>query len=507
MSIGFQHLLTLETMARANYQRALSYGGAALFLLTVLPVLLIAKPASTANENLPNIIFILADDLGYGDLGCYGQHQIRTPNLDEMAAQGMRFTNAYAGATVCAPSRCVLMTGFHGGHCQVRGNIDATTPGAALRQNDITLAQVLKQAGYTTGIIGKWGLGEEKVNKQALPRQKGFDYFFGYLKQGHAHNYYPNYLWRNESKVELPNVLSAKRGITEKKQVYSQDLFANEALSFIRKNQKQPFFLYLAFTLPHVNNEAGNNGMEIPDLGEYSNKNWPEPEKGYAAMVSRMDSDIGRVLNLLKELKIDENTLVIFASDNGPAREGGRDPSFHNSNGPLRGYKGHVTEGGIRIPFIARWPGQIAPGSTNDSPIGFVDVMATLAKLSGTTAPSDNDGTDFSPTLLSKTQPELEDRFMYWEWNKNGLQQQSARWRNWKALRNPKTKSLELYDLSNDSGEAHDLAAGHPDVVVKFKAYFAKARSESENWPVAVKPARAKKSASQTGKHVSLKAL
>jgi uncharacterized sulfatase len=452
-----------------------------------------ASPATAAPDNRkPNIIFILADDLGYGDVGCYGQQRIRTPSIDRMAAEGLRFTDAYAGATVCAPSRCVLMTGLHGGHARIRGNGQPGDPGRSLLADDVTVGRVLKDAGYATGIIGKWGLGDPKVARPGLPRQHGFDYFFGYYRHGHAHNYYPNYLWRNESTVKLPNVISKdpalKNNVAEKKVAYSHDLLAEDALKFVRDHKDHPFFLYLCFTIPHANDEAGDHGMEVPDYGAYADLDWPEPQKGHAAMITRMDRDIGQLFAQLKELGLDDNTLVIFTSDNGPHREGGNDPDFNDSNGPLRGYKGNVTEGGIRVPFIARWPGRVAAGTTSESPIHFADVLPTLAKLGGGRAPGGIDGVDFSTMLLGSEQPELADRFFYWEHNRDGLRAQAARWRQWKAVRDPKTKRIELYDLAADVGETNDLATEHPEIVAKFDEYIRTARSDSPNWPVTLPP-------------------
>ncbi len=461
----------------------------------------IANTLALADANKPNIIFILADDLGYGDLGCYGQKRIQSPQLDRMAAEGMRFTNAYAGATVCAPSRCVLMTGLHNGHGRVRGLDPPYLPGLYLTDRDVTVAEVLKDAGYSTGLIGKWGLGVVKPQweaaEQGLPRRQGFDYFYGYLTHGHAHNYYPDFLWRNESKARLANVLSTKpeyKGlVAEKKVDYAPDFLTKDSLKFIRKHKDQPFFLYLPFTIPHANDEAGDKGMEVPDLGQYANTDWPESEKGYAAMITRMDGDIGRLLALLKELKIDDNTLVIFSSDNGPHKEGGCQPEFFDSNGPLRGMKGDLTEGGIRVPLIARWPGHVPSGKTSESPVYFADVLPTLASIGGGKAPANIDGLDFSPTLSGHNQPELTNRFLYWEYNKNGLQKQAARWRNWKAVKAPYTKPLKLYDLANDVGETHDVAAEHPDIVAKLEAYIRTARTDTPDWPVPPQASRSNK--------------
>ncbi len=473
--------------------------------LCVLPFVVtsvtIGREASSARSpsygHKPNIIFIMADDLGYGDLGCYGQKQIKTPQIDRMAAEGLRFTQAYAGASVCAPSRCVLMTGINQGRARVRGNIHATKPAAALRAEDVTVARVLKNAGYTTALIGKWGLGEPTKNQQGLPRHQGFDYFFGYLKQGHAHNYYPDYLWRNESKVTLPNVISddpaLKHNVAAKKVEYSHDLFVTDALKFVRDHKDEPFFLYLPFTIPHANDEAGKKGMEVPDYGQYANRDWPDPEKGYAAMVTRLDGDVGRLLALLKELKLDDNTLVIFTSDNGPHHEGGFDPDFFDSNGPLRGYKGGVTEGGIREPMIARWPGHVPAGEVTNAPVYFADMLPAFADLGGGKAPTNIDGIDITPTLKGKSQPELSNRFIYWEFYKNGVVAQSARWQHWKAVRDPKTKKMELYDLTTDVGEARDVAAQHPDVAAKFADFFRTARTETPGWPMATKADRGPK--------------
>ncbi|HEX4413211.1 MAG TPA: arylsulfatase [Lacipirellulaceae bacterium] len=478
---------TIMTMAR----RGFCFGLVCIAWLVSVDAQAGKSEPSKSTERRPNIIFILADDLGYGDVGCYGQKQIKTPQLDQMAADGLRFTQAYAGAPVCAPSRCVLMTGLHQGHARVRGNVEAMSLPATLLADDVTVATVLKDAGYKTALIGKWGLGEPQKNAQGLPNRHGFDYFYGYLKQGHAHNYYPDYLWRNESKVKLPNVISddpaLRHNVSSKRVEYSHDLFAQETLKFVREHKDQPFFLDLSLTIPHANDEAGDKGMEVPSLGEYEKKDWPEPQKGYAAMVTRMDADIGRLFALLKELKIDDNTLVIFTSDNGPHQEGGFNPRFFDSNGPLRGFKGNVTDGGIREPMIARWPGHVPAGKTTDAPVYFADMMPTFAKLTGAKAPSGIDGVDISPTLDGKDQPALSERFMYWEFDRDGVVAQSARYGKWKADREPKTSKIELYDLSNDAGESHNVADEHADILAKFTEYFRTARKDSPTWPMVVK--------------------
>ncbi len=394
-----------------------------------------------------------------------------------LAAQGLRFTDCYAGSTVCAPSRCVLMTGRHTGHCRVRGN--ARVP---LEPGDITVAEVLKDAGYRTGLIGKWGLGEPGTTGH--PNRQGFDYFFGYLNQGHAHNYYPDYLWRNEQKVLYENVVA--KGVATKKVTYSQDLFAEEALKFVEQHKTRPFFLYLAFTAPHANNEAGDAGMEVPELGQYARADWPENQKAHAAMISRMDRDLGRLMEKLKALGIDDDTLVMFSSDNGPHREGGNDPEFNRSSGPLRGIKRSLHDGGIRVPFIARWPGHIAAGGTSDLPCYFADVLPTLAELAGGEMSKDIDGLSLVPTLLGEAKagrPQPRHEFLYWEFHEGGSKQ-AVRMGNWKGVRNKLNAPLELYLLTTDIGEANNVATEHPEEVAKMEAYLKTARTDSKEWPL-----------------------
>ncbi len=464
----------------------------ALMLLGLFSAWLPARAGAIAPAEKPNILFILADDLGYGDLGCYGQKLIQTPRLDRLAAEGLRFTDCYAGSTVCAPSRCVLMTGLHTGHCRVRGN--ALVP---LEPQDLTVAEVLKSAGYATGIIGKWGLGE--ADSTGIPNRQGFDYWFGYLNQRHAHNYYPAFLWRNLEQVRLHNEVPGTRpsqpfgtGVASKRVEYSHDLLIREALEFIGRHRNRPFFLYLALTIPHANNEAGKEGMEVPDYGPYGDRHWPAPEKGRAAMITRMDADVGRVLDCLRELGLDEKTIVFFSSDNGPHREGGSDPEFFRSSGPLRGFKRSLHDGGIRVPMLVRWPGKIRPG-TSDLPWGFWDVLPTLAELAGVTPPPGLDGISVVPTLLGRPgQPHHQ--FMYWEFHEGGSQQ-AVRMGPWKAIR-PWGGTLRLYDLRTDLGEAHDIAAEHPDIVAKIEAYLATARTESEHWPMRRAPSKTRGKAS-----------
>ena len=426
----------------------------------------------------PNIIFILADDLGYGDIGCYGQKMIKTPNIDRMAAEGVRFTQAYAGTAVCAPSRCCLMTGMDNGHTTIRGNISPAVP---LKPEDITVAEVLKSAGYKTRIIGKWGLGLE--NSSGTPDKKGFDEFFGYINQTLAHNYYPETLWRNNEKIVIEENLSGKKG------TYSHDLFEKEALDFISRHKFEPFFLYLSLTLPHANNELGTktgNGMEVPDYGPYAKENWPDPAKGYAAMITRMDDCVGKVLAELKTHGIDDNTIVFFTGDNGAGREGGYDPRFFNSSGPLRGIKRDLYEGGIREPMIARWPGHIKAGTTSDQIWAFWDFLPTAADIADVKAPAGIDGISMLPALLGK--PQQDHKYLYWELHEKGKFSQAVRMGDWKAVRLDIDKPIELYDIKNDLGETKNVAEQHPEIVAEMAEIMKTARTESPLWPIKKKP-------------------
>jgi len=436
----------------------------------------------------PNIIFILADDLGYGDIGCYGQKQIQTPNLDKMAADGIRFTQHYAGSTVCAPSRCVLMTGLHTGHCYVRGNKAVGEGEMPLPEGTFTLAKMLKEAGYATGIIGKWGLGGPGTT--GVPNNQGFDYFYGYLSQIHAHNYWPAYLWRNDEKVKLDNeVVTAQDGYAKgqgtaatKCVQYSHDLFAEESLKFVENNKDKSFFLYLTYTIPHANNEAGlvnRHGMEVPDYGIYKDKDWPEPQKGKAAMITRMDGDIGRLLAKLKDVGIEKNTLVIFSSDNGPAMEAGAEPEFFDSNGALRGMKRDLYEGGIRVPLIAYWPGKIKPGSVSGHISAFWDFLPTFAEIADVKAPENIDGISILPTLLGDGDKQKQHEYLYWEFHEKP-QAQAIRMGDFKAVFFVREKKLELYNLKTDLGEEKNVATEHAEVTEKIKEVIKTARTPSE---------------------------
>lgn len=432
----------------------------------------------------PNIIFILADDLGYGDLGCYGQTQIKTPNIDKLAAEGIRFTSCYAGSTVCAPSRCALMTGLHTGHAAIRGNA-----AVALQPSDITVAEILKTAGYHTGLIGKWGLGDQDTT--GIPPKKGFDEFVGYLNQAHAHDYYTDHLWHYD--VNRPP-LNGRQELPEnaggRKQLYTPDLFAMAATNFIRINkaapgQGQPFFLYLATIVPHANDEEGKrsgNGMQVPTDAPYSKESWPQVEKNKAAMITRLDDDIGALMKRLNEMKLDDNTIVFFTSDNGPHKEGGVDPNFFKSSGPLRGIKRDLYEGGIRVPMIVRWPGMIKPGQVSDQVWAFWDVLPTLAALVHAKVPDHLDGISMLPAILGQTQTN-QHAFLYWEFHEHGFQQ-AVRMGDWKAIRLEPGKPLELYDLSRDLGEKNNVADQNPEVVAKIEEYLKTARTTSDKWPI-----------------------
>jgi arylsulfatase A-like enzyme len=425
-----------------------------------------------ARMDQPNIVLILVDDLGYGDLGCYGQEKIKTLYLDQMAKEGLRFTSAYAGSTVCAPSRSSLMTGQHTGHTRVRGNAEVP-----LQTNDVTVAEILQKSGYITAMIGKWGLGLEDTSGE--PNRKGFTETLGYYDQTLAHNYFPESLWRNGQKLPLAGNKDGK------KEVYAPDLFARSAVNFMNQYKQSPFFLYFACTLPHANNELGRksgNGMEISSDHPYTGFDWPQPEKNKAAMITRIDVYVGMILDTIKKLNLDRQTIVIFTSDNGPHQEGGVDPAFFKSSGPLRGIKRDLYEGGIRVPAIVRWPGQVAPGTTSDFPWAFWDFLPTAAELAKAPLPDglQIDGQSIVPTLHGK--PQKPHDFLYWEFHEKGSQQ-AVRMGDWKAVRKF-GGALELYDLKSDLGETNNVASAHPDEVKRIEAYLSKARTESAEWPL-----------------------
>jgi arylsulfatase A-like enzyme len=429
--------------------------------------------ARAAGESRPNLIVVLADDLGYGNPGCYGGKQIDTPNMDRLASQGVRFTQAYAGSTVCAPSRCCLETGLHTGHARTRGNMYPNLP---LLPGTVSLGNVLKAAGYRTGLVGKWSLGQ--VGSTGYPLDQGYDDFLGYFSQTHAHNYYPEHLLDGrEARLLRGNMAKSRRDD------YAPDLFAERALEFLGSEDDRPFFLQFTTTIPHANNEMGRDtgdGMEIPSYGKYGSRDWPNQEKGFAAMVSRLDTDLGRMLDKLKETGKDEDTLVLFTSDNGPHREGGHDPEFFNDNGPLRGVKRDLYEGGIRVPTMVRWPGGVKPGRTSDHQWAFWDVLPTFAELAGVAVPGGLDGLSIVPELTgANTQPKHE--YLYWEFHEGGFVQ-AVRMGDWKAVKPAPGKALELYDLGSDVGEQVDVAEGNAGVVARMAEILRTARTPSEYW-------------------------
>jgi arylsulfatase A-like enzyme len=445
----------------------------------------LANAAEPARK--PNIVFILADDLGYGDVGGYGQAKIKTPNIDKLAKDGMRFTHAYAGSTVCAPSRCALMTGLHTGHCRTRGNGGGGSPRAnvPLTPDDFCVAELLKKAGYATALVGKWGLGEE--NSTGIPTKKGFDLFYGYLNQHHAHNYYPDYLIRNETREPIPRneQHATVENVAAKPTIYTPDLFLKESLAFVEANKARPFFLYFASTLPHANNEKtrhDKDGNEVPSDEPYTNENWPIQEKKKAAMITRLDRDIGTLLAKVDELDLAKDTIVIFTSDNGPHREGGNDPAFFASSGPFRGIKRAMTDGGIRVPFVVRWPAAVKAGTTSEHVTAFWDFLPTVADLLGQTKPGKTDGLSILPTLTGQGEQKTHE-FLYWEFHEGGTKQ-AVRHENWKAIRLAPGAKLELYDVVADPGEAKDVAAERPDVVARIEAYLKTARTESKEFPI-----------------------
>lgn len=437
----------------------------------------------------PSIIYILADDLGYGDLSCYGQKKFATPNLDRLAAEGIRFTDAYAGSTVCSPSRAAMMLGRHTGHLNIRGNGSDTT----LLPNELTVAELLQRAGYRTCLLGKWGLVNNE-NQPGVPQKKGFDEFFGYLSNSEAHDYYPAFLWRSFATSELRQGFEGKSPLPENangtKGTYTPDRFTDVALRYLQVNKPdqfnkyRPFFLFLSYTIPHANNEEGKrtgNGMQVPTDAPYAGENWPAPEKSKAAMIARMDAAIGKILEALQKLKIEENTVVIFSSDNGPHKEGGVDPKFLQSAGPFRGHKRDLTEGGIRVPLIVRWPARVATNQVSDLLTANWDFLPTAAEIAGVPPPKDIDGISIFPTLIGQTQTNRHN-YLYWEFHERGFQQ-AIRTANWKAIRPQAAEKLELYDLKGDPGEKKNVAEENPEVLAKFEKLFQEARTDSDRWP------------------------
>lgn len=445
-----------------------------------------ATSARGSLDQKPNIIFIMADDLGYKELGCYGQKKIKTPNVDELAAQGMCFTDYYCGSAVCAPSRCNLMTGKHGGHAYIRNNSevggwDSFRGQLPIPDDAVTVAELLKKQGYVTGAFGKWGLGE--VGSSGDPLNQGFDRFFGYNCQRHAHNLYPNYLVSDRGKVTLEG---NTRGLTGEK--YGPQMIADQMLKFIRENKDRRFFVYYPSVLPHLALQAPQE-----DIDQYKGK-WPEtPYKGksylphptpracYAAMISFLDKQVGRIMKLLEDLGLEDETIVFFTSDNGTTYLKGQvDYEFFDSVGPLRGLKGSLYEGGIRVPMVVRWPGRIRADSKTDHVAAHYDVMATLAEIAGAGPPENTDGTSFVPTLLSKPQQQRKPEYLFWDFGGYGGQL-AVRMGKWKGIKQNVRKNpdapLELYDLETDIGESNNVAEKYSAVAKKIERIMLEGRS------------------------------
>ena len=441
----------------------------------------------------PNIIFILIDDLNWGDLGCYGQQKIETPNIDRIANEGIKFNQAYCGNSVCAPSRSALLQGKHPGHARVRGN-SFEGYRESLQEEDFTVAMLLKQAGYNTGLFGKWGLG--LYNQPGLPNNMGFDQFFGYLNQGHAHCHYPEFLYHNKKRVFFPEngthyILENYRGEqyydengichplgikNPSKAKYAFDVYCKKSLEFVRENRENPFFLYLAYTPPH-------GSYIVPELGIYTNKDWPLSHKIYAAMVTRVDSEIGKLIQLLEELNIDENTLIIFASDNGNtssnAREGEIPTSiFFNSSSPTRGMKGNLYDGAFNVPAIARWPKYIHPGQESNHIWAFWDFLPTVADIIGVQPPGNIDGISFLPVLLGNSEEQKKHYFLYWEYK----QEQAVRMHEWYGYKNKQGK-LEVYNLKENPQQNNNLSSQFPEITKQINKIMKAEHTPSDVWP------------------------
>jgi len=476
------------------------------------------SPPSAEYTRPPNIIYILADDLGYGELGSYGQSLINTPHLDRLASEGMRFLQHYSGSSVCAPSRCTLLTGRHTGHCQVRDNyelggfLDEEERGQLpLEPESFTLGRMLQEVGYATAVIGKWGLGGPEST--SMPTLQGFDFFYGYLDQKQAHNYYPSHLWRNTAWDTLrndyfhphqrfPNHLDPLDPASYdqyKGPDYAPDLMALEAERFIREHAENPFFLYFPHVAPHLALQVPDEELEAyegvleesPYAGDRGYLPHIRPQSAYAGMISRMDAHVGRILALLDELNLTQHTIVLFSSDNGPTYVGGVDTEMFQSTGGLRGFKGEVYEGGIRVPMIARWPGHIAPGTVTDHVSAFWDVIPTVAELTGLPIPDGLDGVSFLPTLLGKEGQQAPSE-LYWEYHGRSRKgAQAARLGDWKGVRlgghEDAMAPVELYNLTVDPQEQNNLAVQHPDVVAQLKAIMdSRSPSHIERWNFAM---------------------
>lgn len=460
------------------------------FIILLISSLLIVNSlqAQLPKQRKPNIIVILADDLGYGNVSAFNPNSpLKTPNIDQLAKEGTKFTRFYSGSTVCAPSRGALMTGRHMGTAYIRGNSKANDGKGALRKQDRTLTEIFQEGGYRTGMFGKWGLGE--ANSKGAPHLKGFDSFYGYLDQGHAHDYYTDSLYEiRGGKTQVVQVSNKD---------YTQDLIASKAMEFIKDNKDQPFFLYLPFTLPHAElivpdsllsefQQADGHSKFEPETyfskkGNYDDQ--AQPHAAFAAMVHKLDTDVGRIIALVNALGLQDDTYIFFSSDNGPHKEGGADPEYFNSAGPLRGVKRDLYEGGIRVPFIAKIPGKTKPGSQVDDPWAFWDLLPTLSELADLQSPGALDGISFVPTLFDETQSQVHENF-YWQFNEGGLLKEAITSKNWKLIRFKEKglkEKLELYNLDIDIGEQTDLSKDNPALVKELYDKIKEVKKESEN--------------------------
>jgi len=444
-------------------------------------------------QTQPNIIFILADDLGYGEVGCYGQQKIETPNIDKLAKDGLKFTQFYSGSTVCAPARASFLTGLHTGHAAVRGNKAFPPEGQTpLPDSVITFVNLLQKNGYATAAFGKWGLGF--ITNSGDPNKKGFDKFYGYNCQSLAHDYFPPYLWDNHDKVDLTVNKTSDA-------IYSASLIHSKAIEYIKQTSNTPFFLYLPYTLPHGDvigphdefydyyvKKFNETPLAGKDLKTRTHNTTPEPllHAQFAAMVARLDKYVGEIIKVIVDKGIEKNTLIIFTSDNGPHRENGGDPDFFNSNGIFKGIKRDLYEGGIRVPFIAFWPGKIKPGATTEQPAALWDMYPTILQLAGITSKEIIDGYSLLPTFF-RSGKQKQHEYYYWEFHENGGRQ-AVRWGKWKgvklAINKDPDAAIELYDLVKDPQEKNNIAAKHPDIIKKIEAFMNKAHQPNIDWPL-----------------------
>jgi arylsulfatase A len=457
-------------------------------LLGCLSFTFLKKTAPTK----PNVIFILTDDLGYGDLGCFGQKIIATPHIDQLATEGVRMTQHYAGSTVCAPSRCALMTGKHVGHGSIRGNQPV---GQLLKPEETTLAEVFKKAGYTTGLIGKWGMGNKPANDD--PLKNGFDYHFGFVDMWHAHTFFPEFLYKNGEKYRLEGnksemtpeaqkIFGENRkipediclGIGTQKAKYVPYEFDREVAEFIDKNKTQPFFLMLTVNTPHANSEFKKDGMEVTDYGEFEGKDWKTPEKGFAKMIRDIDNTVGKISAQINELGLDENTIIVFTSDNGPHQEGGHSADYFDSNNILRGYKRDMYEGGIRVPTIVKWKNTIKANTETKHISAFWDWLPTMCDITGVAKPTSIDGISFLPILKGNAKAQKKHKYLYWEFYELGGRQ-AVLWGDWKLIKlnveDPAKMVVELYNLKTDISETKNIAKQNPSVVKQMESMMREA--------------------------------